>query len=165
MKKINVIQVARINEVYEKDSRGFIIGGKNHRYDVKPLSIATAEVDDSVDVKDIMDEIWHLCNIECWDSVYEVEGHKPIKGEKLTLNPTEHFRGYCNSDIFITDGTKVMAAEPFGWSECPNEDYAVHSIICTYEFIKWENIRNKSDFNKELIDEIRDSRKSNVVAD
>ena len=156
MKTINVIQVARVNKVYKKDSHGLTIGCD---YDVKPLCIATAEVDDSVDVKDVMDEIWHLCNILCWAiEEYEVESHKPIKGEKLTLNPTEHFRGYCNSDIYVTDGVKVMRAESFGWSMCPDENYAVHSIICSYEFIKWENILNKSDFNTELIEEIRQTR-------
>lgn len=159
MKTINVIQVARVNKVYKKDSHGLTIG---YDYDVKPLCIATAEVDNSVDVKDVMDEVWHLCNIDCWDDEYKVESHKPIKGENLTLNPTEHFKGYCNSDIYVTDGAKVMRAESFGWSECPNEDYAVHSIIYTYEFIKWESIRNKSDFNKELIEEISQTRKSKV---
>ena len=162
MKTINVIQVTRVNKVYRENSNGFII---DSTYDVKPLTIATAEVDDSVAVKDIMDEVWHLCNIECWDKEYKVESHKPIKGEKLTLNPTEHFQGYCNSDIYVTDGTKVMRAESFGWSECPNEEYAVHSIIYTYDFIKWENIRNKADFNKELIEEITQTRKSKVEAD
>ena len=160
MKTINVIQVAKVNKVYKEDSHGFII---NSVYDVKPLSIATAEVDDSVDVKDIMDDVWHLCNILCWaGDEYEIESHKPIKGENLTLNPTEHFQGYCNSDIYVTDGAKVMRAESFGWSECPNEEYAVHSIIYTDEFIKWENILNKSDFNKELIDEISQTRKSKL---
>ena len=163
MKTINVIQVARVNKVYKENFHGSII---DCIYDVKPLCIATAEVDDSVDVKDVMDEIWHLCNIDCWDGIeYKVESHKPIKGEKLTLNPTEHFQGYCNSDIYVTDGTKVMRAESFGWSECPNEEYAVHSIIYTYEFIQWESIRNKSDFNKELIDEISQTRKSKVEVD
>ena len=159
MKTINVIQVATVEVFYEKNDYGFFVG---RNYNVKPLLIATAEGDDSVDVKDIMDEIWHLCNIECWDDEYKVESHKPIKGENLTLNPTEHFQGYCNSDIFVTDGTKVMRAESFGWSECPNEEYAVHSIIYTDEFIKWENIRNKTDFNKKLIDEISQTRKSKV---
>ena len=160
MKTINVIQVARVNKVYKKNYHGSII---DCTYDVKPLSTATAEVDDSVDVKDVMDEIWHLCNIDCWDGIeYKVESHKPIKGEKLTLNPTEHFQGYCNSDIYVTDGAKVMRAESFGWSECPNEEYAVHSIIYTNGFIKWESIRNKSDFNKKLIDEISQTRKSKV---
>ena len=160
MKTISVIQVARVNKVYKENFHGSII---DCIYDVKPLCIATAEVDDSVDIKDVMDEIWHLCNIDCWDGIeYKVETHKPIKGENLTLNPTEHFQGYCNSDIFITDGTKVMRAESFGWSECPNEEYAVHSIIYTYDFIKWENIRNKADFNKELIEEISKTRKSKV---
>ena len=93
---------------------------------------------------------------------YKVESHKPIRGERLTLNPTEHFQGCCNSDIYVTDGAKVMRAESFGWSECPNEEYAVHSIIYTNEFIKWESIRNKSDFNKELIKEISKTRKSKV---
>ena len=156
MKNINVIQVARVNQFYEKNADGSFV---TKSYNVKPLTIATAEVDDSVDVTDIMDEIWHLCNINCWDNEYKVETHKPIKGEKLTLIPTEHFQGYCNSDIFVTDGTKVMRAETFGWSECPNEEYAIHSIICTYEFIKWENIRNQEDFDTELIDEILTSRK------
>ena len=163
MKTISVIQVARVNKVYKENFHGSII---DCIYDVKPLCIATAEVDDSVDIKDVMDEIWHLCNIDCWDGIeYKVETHKPIKGENLTLNPTEHFQGYCNSDIFITDGTKVMRAESFGWSECPNEEYAVHSIIYTYDFIKWENIRNKADFNKELIEEISKTRKSKVEVD
>ena len=162
MKTINVIQVARVKVFYEKNDDGLFIG---RNYDVKPLCIATAEVDDSVDVKDVMDEIWHLCNINCWDNEYKVESHKPIKGENLTLNPTEHFQGYCNSDIYVTDGAKVMRAESFGWSECPNEEYAVHSIIYTYDFIKWENIRNKADFNKELIEEISQTRKSKVEAD
>ena len=159
MKTINVIQVATVEVFYEKNDYGFFVG---RNYNVKPLLIATAEVDDSVDVKDIMDEIWHLCNIDCWDDEYEVESHKPIKGENLTLNPTEHFQGYCNSDIYVTDGAKVMRAESFGWSECPNEEYAVHSIIYTNGFIKWESIRNKSDFNKKLIDEISQTRKSKV---
>ena len=159
MKTINVIQVAKVNKVYKEDAHGFI---NDSVYDVKPLCIATAEVDNSVDVKDVMDEIWHLCNINCWDEDYEAGCHKPIKGEKLTLNPTEHFQGYCNSDIYVTDGAKVMRAESFGWSECPNEEYAVHSIIYTNEFIKWENILNKSDFNKELIDEISQTRKSKL---
>ena len=160
MKTINVIQVAKVNKVYKEDAHDVIIDSV---YDVKPLCIATAEVDDSVDVKDVMDEIWHLCNIDCWDgNEYEIEKHKPIKGENLTLNPTEHFQGYCNSDIYVTDGAKVMRAESFGWSECPNEEYAVHSIIYTNEFIKWENILNKSDFNKELIDEISQTRKSKL---
>ena len=162
MKKINVIQVARLNEFYEEDADGFII---DKTYDVKPLSIATADVDDSVDVTDIMDEIWHLCNIVCWDNEYEVESRKPIKGEKLTIIPTEHFQGSCNSDIFITDGTKVMRAESFGWSECPNEEYAVHSIIYTYDLIKWSNVRNQADFDTELMYEIRDSRESKVEED
>ena len=158
MKTINVIQVARLNKVYRENFNGFIIDSV---YDVKPLNIATAEVDDSVDVKDVIDEIWHLCNIDCWDEDYD-GSHKPIKGENLTLNPTEHFQGYCNSDIYVTDGGKVMRAESFGWSECPNEDYAVHSIIYTNDFIKWDSIRNKSDFNKELIEEISHTRKSKV---
>ena len=163
MKTISVIQVARVNKVYKENFHGSII---DCIYDVKPLCIATAEVDDSVDIKDVMDEIWHLCNIDCWDGIeYKVETHIPIKGENLTLNPTEHFQGYCNSDIFITDGTKVMRAESFGWSACPNEEYAVHSIIYTYDFIKWENIRNKADFNKELIEEISKTRKSKVEVD
>ena len=162
MKNINVIQVARVNQFYEKNADGSFV---TKSYNVKPLTIATAEVDDSVDVTDIMDEIWHLCNVKCWDNEYKVESHKPIKGEKLTLKPTEHFQGYCNSDIFITDGTKVMRAESFGWSECPNEEYAIHSIICTYEFIKWENIRNQEDFDTELIDEILTSRKSKLVTE
>ena len=162
MKTINVIQVAKVNKVYRENSHGYIIDSV---YDVNPLNIATAEVDDSVDVKDIMDEVWHLCNIECWDKEYKVESHKPIKGDKLTINPTEHFQGYCNSDIFITDGTKVMRAESFGWSMCLDEKYAVHSIIYTYDFIKWENIRNKADFNKELIEEISQTRKSMVEED
>ena len=163
MKTINVIQVAKVNKVYKEDSHG---GINDSVYDVKPLCIATAEVDNSVDVKDVMDEIWHLCNILCWACIkYKIESHKPIKGEKLTLNPTEHFQGYCNSDIYVTDGTKVMRAESFGWSMCPDENYAVHSIIYTYDFIKWENIRNKSDFDKELIDEISQTRKSMVEED
>ena len=162
MKTINVIQVSTVEVFYEKNDYGFFVG---RNYNVKPLLIATAEVDDSVDVKDVMDEIWHLCNINCWDEDYEAGCHKPIKGEKLTLNPTEHFQGYCNSDIYVTDGAKVMRAESFGWSECPNEDYAVHSIIYTNGFIKWENILNKSDFNKELIEEISQTRKSKVEAD
>lgn len=162
MKSINVIQVATAEVFYEKNDYGFFVG---RNYNVKPLLIATVEVDDSVDVKDVMDEVWHLCNILCWDAEYKVESHKPIKGEKLTLNPTEHFQGYCNSDIYVTDGAKVMRAESFGWSECPNEDYAVHSIIYTNDFIKWESIRNKADFNKELIEEISQTRKSKVEAD
>ena len=163
MKTINVIQVTRVNKVYRENSNGFII---DSTYDVKPLTIATAEVDNSVDVKDIMDEVWYLCNILCWaGDEYEIESHKPIKGSRLTLNPTEHFQGCCNSDIYVTDGAKVMRAESFGWSECPNEEYAVHSIIYTNEFIKWESIRNKTDFNKELIDEISQTRKSKVEAD
>ena len=159
MKTINVIQVARVDKVYKENFHGSII---DSIYNVKPLCIATAEVDDSVDVKDIMDEIWHLCNIGCWDAEYKVESHKPIKGSRLTLNPTEHFKGWCDADIYITDGAKVMRAESFGWSECPNEDYAVHSIIYTNEFIKWDSIRNKADFNKELIEEISQTRKSKV---
>ena len=162
MKTINVIQVARVKVFYEKNDDGNFIA---RNYNIKPLTIATAEVDNSVDVKDVMDEIWHLCNIDCWDKEYKVESHKPIKGETLTLKPTEHFQGYCNSDIYVTDGAKVMRAESFGWSECPNEEYAVHSIIYTYDFIKWENIRNKSDFNKELIEEISQTRKSKVEED
>ena len=160
MKTINVIQVAKVNKVYKENSHGFI---NDSVYDVKPLCIATAEVDNSVDVKDIMDEVWHLCNILCWGGdEYEIESHKPIKGENLTLNPTEHFQGCCDSDIYVTDGAKVMRAESFGWSECPNEEYAVHSIIYTYDFIKWENIRNKADFDTELIEEISQTRKSKV---
>ena len=162
MKTINVIQVTKVNKVYKEDSHGFIIDSV---YDVKPLCIATAEVDDSVDIKDVMDEIWHLCNIICWGDGYKINSHEPIKCEKLTLNPTEHFQGYCNSDIYVTDGTKVMRAESFGWSMCPDEKYAVHSIICTYEFIKWNSIRNKADFDKELIEEIRQTRKSIVEED
>ena len=162
MKTIKVIQVARVNKVYKKDSHGLTIGSD---YDVKPFTIATVNVADSVDLKNVRDEIWHLCNVDCWDAEYKVESHKPIKGENLTLNPTEHFQGYCNSDIYVTDGAKVMRAESFGWSECPNEEYAVHSIIYTNEFIKWDSIRNKSDFNKELIEEISQTRKSKVEAD
>ena len=63
MKTINVIQVATVEVFYEKNDYGFFVG---RNYNVKPLTIATAEVDNSVDVKDIMDEVWHLCNILCW---------------------------------------------------------------------------------------------------
>lgn len=81
------------------------------------VKIATVDVDDKASIKNLLEDIWHGCNVSCWDSSNVWEKTKKVKLDKIVLNITDEFNGVVNSDIIVTDNSLVnFAANSFGWS-------------------------------------------------
>lgn len=83
----------------------------------KIVKIATVYVDDKASIKNLLEDIWHGCNVSCWDSSNVWEKTKKVELNNIVLNVTDEFNGVVNSDIIVTDNSLVnFAANSFGWS-------------------------------------------------
>lgn len=81
------------------------------------VKIATVDVGDKVSIKNLLEDIWHGCNVSCWDSSNVWEKTKKVELNEIVLNVTDEFNGVVNSDIIVTDNSLVnFAANSFGWS-------------------------------------------------
>lgn len=81
------------------------------------VKIATVDVDDKASVKNLLEDIWHGCNVSCWDSSNVWKKTKKVELNEIVLKVTDEFNGVVNSDIIVTDNSLVnFAANSFGWS-------------------------------------------------
>lgn len=85
------------------------------------VEIATINLKEEIPIKrlideHIIDEIWHGCNVHCWDRTGDWEKTRKVKLSSFTLEITEKFCGVANSDIIITDENFInFVAESKGW--------------------------------------------------
>lgn len=81
------------------------------------VKIATVDVDDKASIENLLEDIWHGCNVSCWDSGNVWKKTKKVELNEIVLNVTDEFNGVVNSDIIVTDNSLVnFAANSFGWS-------------------------------------------------
>lgn len=141
---VNVFQMQCTNIRKEEDDRGLIIARK---YDLRCRSIAYGRVKSKIPVEEeecIADRAWHACNVRCWDRGYKIG--TPVETELVTIYPTEHFEGVCNSDMFVMYHDKIYVADSVGWTIVKSVQEAISRIIFYNIGINWNEIRNKEDF-------------------
>lgn len=127
-----------------ENDRGLIL---ERKYDLLCRNIANGKVKSQIPVEEeecIADRAWHACNVTCWNSGYKTGSS--VETDLVTIYPTEHFEGICNSDIFVTYRNKIYVADSVGWTIVKNVQEAVSRIIFYYIGINWNEIRNKEDF-------------------
>lgn len=87
------------------------------RKDNEIVKIATVNVDDKASIENLLEDIWHGCNVSCWDSSNVWKKTKKVELNEIELDVTDKFNGVVNSDIIVTDNSLVnFAANSFGWS-------------------------------------------------
>ncbi len=141
---VNVFQMQCTNIRKEENDRGLIIARK---YDLRCRNIAYGRVKAEVPPEEeecIADRTWHACNVRCWDSGYKTG--TPVETELVTIYPTEHFEGVCNSDMFIMYHDKIYVADSVGWTIVKSVQEAISRIIFFNSGINWNEILNKEDF-------------------
>ena len=100
-----------------------------------------------------MEDIWNMCNVRCWDHTWSV-GQVVIRDD-ITLTPTSDFDGFVNSDIVVETEDGLYLAEELGFMKVDSLNYAMHRIAIRFPFISYHDIRNKEDFNEDLLRDIR----------
>lgn len=146
MKKYKVYQLRRENEN--------IVDDYHESYDARMKVIA--EYENNSDTKDpvlISEDIWDMCNVHCWDRTWT--NGKVVEKNDITLTPTVDFDGVVNSDIVVETEDGFYLAESFGFMKVESLNYAMHRITVRYPFISYHDIRNKEDFNEDLLRDIR----------
>lgn len=141
---VNVFQMQCTNIRKEENDRGLIIARK---YDLRCRNIAYGRVKAEVPPEEeecIADRTWHACNVRCWDSGYKTG--TPVETELVTIYPTEHFEGICNSDMFIMYHDKIYVADSVGRTIVKSVQEAISRIIFFNSGINWNEILNKEDF-------------------
>lgn len=142
---VNVFQMQCTNIRKEEDDRGLIIARK---YDLRCRSIAYGRVKSEIPVEEeecIADRAWHACNVTCWNSGYKTGA--AVETDLITIYPTEHFEGVCNSDMFVMYHNKIYVADSVGWTVVKSVQEAISRIIFYNSGINWNEILNKEDFD------------------
>ena len=146
MKKFKVYQLRRENEN--------IIDDYHESYDARRKVIAEYEISsDRNDPVIISEDIWHMCNVHCWDHTWS-DG-QVVTRDDITLTPTSDFDGFVNSDIVVETADGLYLAESCGFMKVDSLNYAMHRITVRFQFISYYDIRNKEDFNEDLLRDIR----------
>ena len=145
MKKYKVYQLRRENEVIIDD---------NEIYDARMKVIAEYEIkSDRIDFDIISEDIWHLCNVHCWDRSWHAgEG---VQKDDIILTPTSDFDGFCNSDLVVETEDGLYLAESFGFMKVNSLEDASYRIIARFPFISWDNMRNKNEYDKDKLSEVK----------
>lgn len=141
---VNVFQMQCTNIRKEENDRGLIIARK---YDLRCRSIAYGRVKSEISAEEeesVADRTWHACNVRCWDNGYKTG--TPVETELVTIYPTEHFEGVCNSDMFVMYNDKIYVADSVGWTIVKSVQEAISRIIFYNSGINWNEILNKEDF-------------------
>lgn len=94
-----------------------------------------------------------MCNVHCWDRSWH-DG-EDVQKDDIILTPASDFDGVVNSDIVVETADGFYLAESFGFKKVDTLDYAMHRITVRFPFINYNNIRNKEDFNEELLHNIQ----------
>lgn len=146
MKKYKVYQLRRENENRIDDY--------HESYDARMKVIAEYEI--SSDMNDpliISEDIWNMCNVRCWDHTWSAG--QVVTRDDITLTPTSDFDGFVNSDIVVETEDGLYLAEELGFMKVDSLNYAMHIITVRFPFISYYDIRNKEDFNEDLLRDIR----------
>jgi hypothetical protein len=141
---VKVFQMQCSNIKKLENDRGLIL---ERKYDLLCRNIANGKVKSQIPVEEeecIADRAWHACNVTCWNSGYKTGA--AVETDLVTIYPTEHFEGICNSDIFVTYRNKIYVADSVGWTIVKNVQEAISRIIFYNIGINWNEIRNKEDF-------------------
>lgn len=102
-----------------------------------PVLIATAIIpynttilSSKEDDMPILENIWNLCNIDCWwDDSEQYPRMYSNNGVAITF--TSAFRGFCNEDIYVKSKwwyNGVFECLSYGWRQM-HEDTAIYDII------------------------------------
>lgn len=145
MKEYKVYQLRRENENIIDDKE---------LYDARMKVIASYKVNsDRKDFDIISEDIWHLCNVHCWDlSWHAGDG---VQKDDIILTPTSDFDGFCNSDIVVETEDGLYLAETFGFMKVKSLEEASYRIIARFPFISWDNMRNKDEYDKNKLIDIK----------
>ena len=123
-------------------------------YDAKMKVIAEYEIKSNRnDPLIISEDIWNMCNVRCWDHTWSAG--QVVTRDDITLTPTSDFDGFVNSDIVVETEDGLYLAESFGFMKVDSLNYAMHRIAIRFPFISYHDIRNKEDFNEDLLRDIR----------
>lgn len=146
MKKYKVYQLRRENEN--------IIDCYHESYDARMKVIAEYEISsDRNDPVIISEDIWQMCNVQSWDHTWS-DG-QVVKRDDITLTPTSDFDGFVFSDIVVETADGLYLSESGRFMKVDSLNYAMHRITVRFPFISYYDIRNKEDFNEDLLCDIR----------
>ena len=162
--KFKVYQLQMVDTIVkEDDSNNDTLGYSSSAisYNLKLNEIAEYIIQKPLeDYGLIVDEIWDACNVTCWDNSYK-EGSNIIRLNTITI-PTKDFKGYCNSDIIVETPTGLYKCDTIGWTKVNDINEGIYRIIIQYIPIRWELVRNKSDFSLDKLEEMRQIIKQEV---
>ena len=86
---------------------------------------------------DVLDDIWHACNVSSWGENELWELTRRINLDTLTMTIGEEFSGVANSDIIVTNENKInFTAETFAWKSHPSLKAAKMSLMEKYSSVK-----------------------------
>lgn len=155
--KFKVYQLQMVDTIVkEDDSNNDRLGYSSSAisYNLKLNEIAEYIIQNPLDDYDsIKDEIWDACNVTCWDNSYK-EGSNIVRSNTITI-PTKDFKGYCNSDIIVETPTGLYKCDTIGWTKVNDINEGIYRIIIQYIPIRWESVRNKSDFSLDKLKEMK----------
>ena len=78
------------------------------------------------------------------------------EGEKIPgIISSVDFDGFVNSDIVVETEDGLYLVESLGFMKVDSLNYAMHRIAIRFPFISYHDIRNKEDFNEDLLRDIR----------
>ena len=98
-------------------------------------TIGTVQILNQIPLKDVLEDIWNVCNVSSWceNDLWKIT--KRINIDTLTITITDEFLGVANSDIIVTDGNKInFAADTFNWKSYSSLKEAKRFMI-TKDFI------------------------------
>ena len=91
----------------------------------------------SLKLDDVLDDIWHACNVSSWGENNLWELSRRINLDTLTMTISEEFSGVANSDIIVTSEDKInFTAETFAWKSHPTLEAAKRSLMEKYSNVK-----------------------------
>lgn len=155
--RFKVYQLQMVDTIVNKDdSNNDALGYKSSAitYNLKLNEIAEYIIQQPLeDYGFIQDEIWDACNVTCWDNSYK-DGSNIVKNNTITI-PTKDFKGYCNSDIIVETPTGIYKCDTAGWTKVNDITEGIYRIIIQYIPIRWESVRNKSEFSLEKLKEMK----------
>ena len=91
----------------------------------------------SLKLDDVLDDIWHACNVSSWGENNLWELSRRINLDTLTMTISEEFSGVANSDIIVTNEDKInFTAETFAWKSHTSLKAAKKSLMEKYSNVK-----------------------------
>lgn len=87
---------------------------------------------------EVLDDIWHACNVIAWDESNLWEITRRINLDTLTMAISEEFSGIANTDIIITNRSKInFTAETWcSWKSHQSLKEAKRSLMDRYSSVK-----------------------------